>query len=243
MLTNLEFVVFPFALLVSYILFNRCKLYLSRRKFAKENSCKEPRCRVPLRDPLFGSDFVLKTIQNAKQFRYLEGTHERFQQYGSTFTAKHMTYPTIHTIEPANIKHVLATRFEDFKLSTFRVDALTPLFGKGIFSIDGNLWSHSRALLRPSFARHNMADHLPLMESHFEHFIKAIPRDGSTIDLQKLFCSFTTDTATEFLFGHSVHTLCDKEEGTSIATEVSDSEFVDVYKRYVRFRTFSLLLM
>jgi cytochrome P450 len=232
MFTKTELILLPLAVLISFITFTRFQLYLSRRAFTKIHGCKEPRCRAPLKDPFLAIDFVWKTLQNAKKDRYLEGTLDRFKQYGTTFTAKHMQYPTIHTTEPANIKQVLATGFEDFKLSSFRVDAMVPLFGKGIFTTDASRWSHSRALLKPSFARHNMENHLPFMESHFEQMMKAIPTDGSTVDLQKLFFAFTMDTATEFLFGHSVNTLSQMQlSSTSIptATEITDAEFVDSY--------------
>jgi cytochrome P450 len=233
MFIQLKLLAISLALFIPYIIYRRFRLYLSRRAFVKSHGCKEPRCRVPLKDPFLAIDFVWKTLQNAKNYRYLEGTHERFQIYGTTFAAKHMHYSTIHTTDPPNIKQVLATGFEDFKLSSFRVDAMVPLFGKGIFTTDGSLWSHSRAVLRPSFARHNMANHLPFMESHFEQLMKAIPKDGSTVDLQKLFFSFTMDTATEFLFGHSVHTLykMQLEDTSSIpcATDITDDDFVSSY--------------
>ncbi|PMD60119.1 cytochrome P450 alkane hydroxylase-like protein [Hyaloscypha bicolor E] len=232
MLTYLELTVIPLLLPLSYGIFAGVQLYLSRRSFIKAHGCKEPRCRVPLKDPFLAVDFVWKTLRNAKKDRYLEGTQERFNQYGTTFAAKHMHYPTIHTIEPSNIKQVLATGFQDFKLSSFRVDAMVPLFGRGIFTTDGRRWSHSRALLRPSFARHNMENHLPFMESHFEQMMKAIPTDGSTVDLQRLFFAFTMDTATEFLFGHSVHTLHQMQLSNNIipsASDTSDAEFVDSY--------------
>jgi len=217
---------------ISYLIFIRVQIYLARRAFINKHGCKAPRRRVPLRDPFLAIDFVWKTLQNAKQDRYLDGTLERFQQYGTTFAAKHMHYHTIHTIEPENIKHVLATSFEDFKLSSFRVDAMVPLFGKGIFTSDGSRWSHSRALLRPSFARHNMESHLPLMERHFEYMMKLIPTNGSIVDLQTLFFAFTMDTATEFLFGHSVHTLQLMQQRTTPTPTIStitDSEFVESY--------------
>ncbi|KAE9377405.1 cytochrome P450 alkane hydroxylase-like protein [Stipitochalara longipes BDJ] len=232
MLTYLELAVLPLLVLISFILFALVQLHFSRRAFIKTYGCKEPRCRVPLKDPFLATDFVWKTLRNAKQDRYLEGTNERFKQYGTTFAAKHMHYHTIHTIEPANIKQILATGFDDFKLSSFRVDAMVPLFGKGIFTTNGSRWSHSRALLRPSFARHNMENHLPFMESHFEHMMKAIPTDESTVDLQKLFFAFTMDTATEFLFGHSVHTLQQMQLGNTVgpsASDITDAEFVDSY--------------
>lgn len=62
------------------------------------------------------------------------------------------------------------------------------------------------ALVRPSFARVHVAD-LETFESHIQHLIAKIPRDGSTIDLQPLFYQLTLDSATEFLLGESVDVL------------------------------------
>jgi cytochrome P450 len=51
-----------------------------------------------------------------------------------------------------------------------------------------------------------------LFEAHIQHFISKIPKDGSTVDLQPLFFQLTLDTATEFLFGESVHSLNSTED-------------------------------
>lgn len=63
-----------------------------------------------------------------------------------------------------------------------------------------------QALVRPSFTRTQVAD-LDTFESHVSHLISKIPRDRSTVDLQKLFFQLTLDSATEFLFGESVNSL------------------------------------
>lgn len=184
--------------------------------------------RAPLKDPFLGLDFVYRTLQNARNFRYLEGTHERFQKYGITYMSKHMHYPTIHTIDPANIREGLSVRFDDYKLSSFRVNAMVPLFGNGIFTTDGERWSHLRTLLRPSFARRNIVSHLNTLENHVQNFLQSIPQDSSTFDIQKLFFCFTMDTATEFLFGHSVQTLCEGKASNKM-NGITDAEFVEAY--------------
>ena len=56
------------------------------------------------------------------------------------------------TSEPDNVKALLATQFSDFGLGN-RYEHFLPLLGDGIFTLDGNGWSHSRALLRPQFSR------------------------------------------------------------------------------------------
>ena len=47
---------------------------------------------------------------------------------------------------------------------------------------------------------------------------RLLPRDGSTLDLQPLFFGLTFDTATEFLFGESVHSLRGDEPGKPSGT-------------------------
>jgi hypothetical protein len=69
------------------------------------------------------------------------------------------------------------------------------------------LWEHSRALLRPQFAREQVSD-LDLEERHVKDMMRVIPmgRDGWTdvFDIKTLFFRLTLDSATEFLFGESV---------------------------------------
>ena len=65
---------------------------------------------------------------------------------------------------------------------------------------------HSRALLRPQFARHQVAD-LELEENHVQDLFKHLQTHyGWTdrVDLGPLFFRLTLDSATEFLFGQSV---------------------------------------
>jgi cytochrome P450 len=112
----------------------------------------------------------------------------------------------ISTIEPENIKTILSTKFPDYSLGTRRKNVFVPIFGHGIFSTDGAAWERSRAMVRPNFTRQQVAD-LDMFEAHVSHLIDAVPRDGSSIDLQDLFFGLTMDSATEFLFGQSTNTL------------------------------------
>lgn len=83
---------------------------------------------------------------------------------------------------------------------------MSPIFGHGIFTEDDKGWERSRALVRPNFVRQQVAD-LDMFESHVNHLIDSIPRDGSAVDLQDLFFGLTMDSATEFLFGKSTNML------------------------------------
>lgn len=60
-----------------------------------------------------------------------------------TWSSTAMGRVFVNTIDPENIKAVLATNFNDFGLG-HRLHTFGPLLGKGIFTTDGAHWEHSR---------------------------------------------------------------------------------------------------
>ena len=89
-----------------------------------------------------------------------------------------------------------------------RLFAFEPFVGKGIMCSDGASWEHSRALIKPTFARTQIADlHLDSFGIYVQRLIDLIPKDGSTCDLQPLFARLALDSSAEFLFGESVEAL------------------------------------
>lgn len=77
-------------------------------------------------------------------------------------------------------------------------------------------------MLRPNFVRTQIGD-VEMFEKHVQHLIQAIPRDGSTVDLQVLFFRFSLDVATDLLFGESTNTLAPGFADTEV------TKFVDAY--------------
>jgi hypothetical protein len=71
-----------------------------------------------------------------------------------------------------------------------------PFIGNRVFSTDRAYWQYSRELIKPLFARAQVAD-LATLDLHLDRMMNRIPRDGSTIGLQAViklmgrFCSFT----------------------------------------------------
>jgi len=124
--------------------------------------------------------------------------------------------PALVTREPKNIQAILATNFNDYGLGSGRV-ALTRFLGNGIFMQDGGSWSHSRALIRPSFNRTQIAD-FQALESHFEELLETIhvvqDADGY-LDMQGLFSDLTMDFTCEYLFGETASSLRQRREGSA----------------------------
>ncbi|MCJ1348809.1 hypothetical protein MMC31_007042, partial [Peltigera leucophlebia] len=197
------------AFLAVYVLYKvQQRLSLSARHDAiiKEHGCKPVRRFPGVENPFFEWRFLVNTMKAYRKHRLMELVQDRYNRLGYTIRAKVMFRYIYHTVEPENIKTILATKFNDWSLPDGRKRAFIPLLGQGIFTSDGAAWQHSRDLLRPNFSRTQVRD-LDTFETHIQHLFVAIPRDGSTIDLQDLFFRLTIDSATEFLFGESINTL------------------------------------
>ncbi|KAI7089116.1 hypothetical protein KC356_g2710 [Hortaea werneckii] len=129
----------------------------------------------------------------------------------------------IETIEPANVKAILATKFDDWVIGERRHRALRPCQGHNIFTSDGAFWQHSRALLRPQFARELVND-LEATEKATHTLFEAfgpVDEDGWTElqDVKPMLLRFVLDTATSFLFGESVESqraLMTSKTGASV---------------------------
>lgn len=79
----------------------------------------------------------------AKKNILLQTSLSRFQTIGHTWSASIFGKEFINTIDPENIKTILATNFDDWGLGK-RIETFGPLLGEGIFTTDGKQWEHSR---------------------------------------------------------------------------------------------------
>ena len=155
----------------------------------------------------FGLFFLYETIKESKKGHYLEWIRQRMAALGlQTSSFKLAGKEVLFTHDPANIKAMLATQFNDFALGS-RHKYLHITLGDGIFTLDGSGWKHSRALLRPQFSKEQVrqVESLePLVKTLIEQ-IKA--KNGAKFDIQPLFYKLTIDNGTDFLFGESCNSL------------------------------------
>jgi cytochrome P450 len=190
---------------VCYYLLKKLLSRLRHARMIRQNGCLPPRQLVQQRW-LNGFDMPLNFSQWIKDHAFLERTAQLLRENGRTFSLRYAGNTVIWTAEAENIKAMLATKFEDFELSSVRCKAFAPFVGDSIFAANGTTWAHGRALLRPSFSRAQVAD-LGIYEKNFQHLVQRIPNDGSVVDLDPLFRYFTMDTAAEFFFGESTYCL------------------------------------
>lgn len=179
--------------------------YSARRRVAQKRGCQPPPS-LPQKDPIFGIDLVFQVLRSVKENRLNSSSRTRFETYGNTFQSTLYGNTKIFSAEPLNIQAVFAKDFSSWGLQPLRLFAFEPFTGKGIMNTDGSFWEHSRALIRPAFARQKISD-FSSFDIHINRLIKLIPKNGSSVDLQPLFARLALDCSTEFLFGESVNSL------------------------------------
>ncbi len=178
-----------FALLCTVYLYKKWASYEAFRAAALQHGCKRPP-KYPHTDPFFGTDTLRERNKLKKQGRLLKSLGAHYEHLGKTYQEKFFNLTVINTMEPRNFQQVTALGFGDYSKASF-ADAY-PMFGDGILNQEGAVWKHSRNLVKPTFARSEIAD-VAMFEFHFERFLEGIPHDGTTTDLQqpihKLVCS------------------------------------------------------
>lgn len=152
----------------------------------------------PHKDPILGLDFFKAAIRNLRAGTILIYFNELFQSIAPTFWHLTLGSPMIMTIQPENMKTILQTKFEEWPIMGPRKEALKALLGDtNIFQANGQAWKHSRAMIRPTFVRDQIAD-LKCFDRHVNNLIKLI-HQNETVDLQRLFFQLTMDSSSDFM--------------------------------------------
>ncbi|MCJ1264282.1 hypothetical protein MMC22_004153 [Lobaria immixta] len=165
---------------------------------------------LPHQDP-FGLVRIFELLKTVREKRALKWFTSLFDLAGKdvhTFSDHVLDANFIWTRDPGNIRALLSTQASDFDIPAPRRDNVAAMIGKGIFTTVGDAWKHSRAFLRPQFARAQVAD-LDLEERHMQQMMKLLEakEHGWTekVELREFMAKLTFDTITEFLFGESVN--------------------------------------
>jgi cytochrome P450 len=119
-------------------------------------------------------------------------------------------------MEPKNVQYMLSN-LKEYGLSSAR-DHFHYIIGpSGIFTADGEAWQQSRALVRPSFTKTQIADFDSLEEHIRELFVTMdqLTDQEGVVAMKPLFNDLTMDFASELLFGRTAHALRQRREGKS----------------------------
>ena len=134
--------VLAIVIFISAFIVKKIARYRSAARFKKEHGCK-PEHHIPQRERIIGYDLYRIQINASKEKKVLDVGFKRYQDNGNTWSAGMMGQTWFNTIDPENVKAILATNFNDFGIGA-RQDAFGALLGQGIFTTDGKQWEHSR---------------------------------------------------------------------------------------------------
>jgi cytochrome P450 len=146
---NPTILLWALVLYTTYFVSRSIQTHLRRKEQAAKWRCRPVR-KAP--SSFFGLGRFRAVSEAAKNQMVFPWYKKQHEQYGTTYEYSILGSPQISTIEPENIKTILATSFSDYSMG-LRSNQFRPLLGDGIFTQDGADWSHSRALLRPQFSR------------------------------------------------------------------------------------------
>lgn len=199
-------VVLIFGCLLSLTVFKFITLSWKRRRNAQEaarRGCLPP--PTVSSKGLFGIKTLAASIKATKEERGVQFIKNEFDTIGKnvhTIRATIFDYELFLTRDTENVKAMFATQSADFDIGSHREKMFKDLFGLGVMTTRGQAWKHSRALIRPQFARDQIMN-IDLLETHVQALIGRfnLRSDGWTdkIDLQPLFYNLTLDVSTEFL--------------------------------------------
>jgi hypothetical protein len=128
--------------LISAFIAKRIATHVSATRFIKKHGCK-PAHKLPQFERIIGYDLYRIQMKASKEKKLLEIGYKRYQDNGVTWSGSMMGMTFFNTMDPENIKAILATNFKDFGIGQ-RLDAFGDLLGRGIFTSDGAQWEHSR---------------------------------------------------------------------------------------------------
>jgi cytochrome P450 len=207
--------------------------YINELRYVRKNKalgCEPPSSfgAFPLGIPVLVKFFKAHMDSNLNQF-----CREKFDDFGvRTVRVQTLTRKLTATIDPENLKAILATQFKEFDLG-LRYYQFQPLMGDGIFTLSGSGWYHSRALLRPHFTTEEVSQ-LQNLEDHSQVLLDLLrqkstdPASSGVFDIQELFFRLTIDTATEMLFGESTESLSGGRKMTGSQFSAAD-EFAKAF--------------
>ncbi|KAL2022693.1 hypothetical protein VTK56DRAFT_4774 [Thermocarpiscus australiensis] len=171
----------------------------------------------------FGFGFIYRSVRAQMKYQALAFWRHFFREIpGGTAEVRLAGRRIVFTIDPENIKAILATQFGDYGKGEPFHREWRNFLGDSIFTTDGRQWHDSRQLIRPQFIKDRVSD-LHVFESHMQTLFRAIANGGAldgenqavdieagngrVVDISDLFFRYTLDAATEFLLGQDVKSL------------------------------------
>ncbi|KAI2611920.1 putative cytochrome P450 oxidoreductase/alkane hydroxylase [Hypoxylon sp. NC1633] len=180
------------------------------RAFARRHGCQEPVYERSVFPINFGK--AREMVQHYQARDLLSHFQSLFGKFGDTYVCRVLWLDIIVTCDPNNIKQVLQWRFKDFEIGPLRSHLFAPITPHGIFNFDGKEWRHVRQIYRAQFSDTRSAVNLEVIEQCFQLLLRQIPKDGASVDIQRLSAALVTDILGTYAVGESLGSLSPNQD-------------------------------
>ena len=157
--------------------------------------------------PLLGN--TLAVHQNYDDF--VEWLVRMTDKYGPTWTFRIIGQPRFVVItDPANVEHVLKTRFDNYPKGPGWQERFQEVLGAGIFNADGEAWRVQRKTASHMFSQGSFKTnmlHVFVKHGHKLQDMLLGAKSGEAIDIANVFFRFTLDSIGEIAFGKDIGSL------------------------------------
>eukprot|EP00927_Polykrikos_kofoidii_P036583 TRINITY_DN30883_c0_g2_i1.p1 TRINITY_DN30883_c0_g2~~TRINITY_DN30883_c0_g2_i1.p1 ORF type:complete len:564 (-),score=96.43 TRINITY_DN30883_c0_g2_i1:63-1685(-) len=171
-----------------------------------------------------------KAVSEHRHYDWLRDWHKLF---GKTFVLSLPSHPWwVVTSDPANLEHILKTKFENYPKGIEMSSRLTELLGQGIFNADGDVWLRQRKTASKMFTATLFKEHIWAVVNHNAKKLRDImlvAEPDKPLNIFNLMNRFTLDTIGEIGFGKSIGSL---EDPTSPFLRSFDRSQNISYKRF-----------
>ena len=159
---------------LSFFLWQRQR---QRKAVARSHGC-DPATSYQPKEPFTGFDFQMKMYSDITLL------HQLYLRYGDTYqVGSWISLPPVCTINPENVRAI--NLLKDFGITLIRLPGIEYFCRQGFITTDGETWSYSRKLLKPSFALSNVRD-LTILKGEVDALLKQFLKDSQTFDFQPL---------------------------------------------------------
>ncbi|XP_047329405.1 cytochrome P450 94A1-like [Impatiens glandulifera] len=171
--------------------------------FSSSSSSKNP--KLPRSYPFIGSIFAI----NANSDRNTQWTSE--MALASPSQTAVINRPVfrqfVFTANPANVRHILRTHFQNYEKGDFFRVAVGDLLGDGIFNVDGENWKFQRQVASHEFNTKSLRKFIEqVVESELSDrlipVLSAAAANNTVLDLQDVLQRFTFDNVCRIAFGY-----------------------------------------
>lgn len=143
-------------------------------------------------DIIWGSDYQAGTVAATASGTRRQWHRDQFAKYGKTFETGVRGMRRFHTCDSVNAQALLTSPSAGVGPSR---SGLLSWLGPGVFTVDGEMWKHSRDMLKPIFKKAAISD-MTRLEQHLNRLMRQVETEEFEVDLQALFirmASLTTN--------------------------------------------------